>query len=74
MSSLARARRHMHLPPINYRELHLRGRSIIMTNPNAEDTNSPAGPGGTDNVTSTHQQPQDHDAACATQQPLSVWA
>ena len=45
-----------------------------MTNPNAEDTNSPAWPGGTDSGTSTHQQPQDHDAASATQQPLSDWA
>ena len=45
-----------------------------MTNSDAEDTNSPAGPGGTDNGTSTHQQPQDNGAAGASQQPLSDWA
>ena len=45
-----------------------------MNYPDAEDTNSPAGPGGTDNGTSTHQQPLDHDATGATQQPLCDWA
>ena len=45
-----------------------------MNYPDAEDTNSPAGPGVTDNGTSTHQQPLDHDATGATQQPLCDWA
>ena len=33
-----------------------------MANSDADDTNSPAGPEGTDNGTSIHQQPHDHDA------------